>query len=177
VSAVAVFKRTGGRCGLTFVFALCYIITLLENTVETFMQRLAAPLLIFSLACALASAGCGGSGAGGADLGETIAALKSFTKELTAKVESAEDTKAGLEDAQKLLDARRTEMAARVASLRASPRAKADTSARGSLLEAEVDNTELVHRLQVKYSDASSRDPVFKARLDKLVSDYDSIFK
>jgi hypothetical protein len=149
------------------------------------MQRLAAPLLIFSLACALASAGCGGSGAGpstaagagGADLGETIAALKSFTKELTAKVESAADTKAGLEDAQKLLDARKTEMAARVASLRASPRAKADASARGSLLEAEVDNTELVHRLQVKYSDASSRDPVFKARLDKLVSDYDSIFK
>lgn len=149
------------------------------------MQRLAAPLLIFSLACALASAGCGGSGAGsstatgagGADLGETIAALKSFTKELTAKVESAEDTKAGLEDAQKLLDARKAEMAARVASLRASGRAKADASARGSLLEAEVDNTELVHRLQVKYSDASSRDPVFKARLDKLVSDYDSIFK
>jgi hypothetical protein len=150
------------------------------------MHRLAAPLLIFSLACALASAGCGGSGAvpssssagaGGAALGETIAALGAFTKELTAKVESAGDTKAGLADAQKLLDARKTEMAARVSAARANPRAKADASARGSLLEAEVDNTELVHRLQVKYSDASSRDPVFKERLDRLVSDYDSIYK
>jgi predicted RNase H-like nuclease (RuvC/YqgF family) len=149
------------------------------------MHRLTAPLLIFSLACALASAGCGGpgavpsqaTGAGGADLGETIAALGAFTKELTAKVESAEETKAGLDDAQKLLDARKTEMAARVASLRASTKAKADASARGSLLEAEVDNTERVHRLQVKYSDASSRDPDLKERLDKLVSDYDSIFK
>jgi hypothetical protein len=149
------------------------------------MHRLTAPLLIFSLACALASAGCGGTGAvpspatgaGGADLGETIAALGAFTKELTAKVESAGDTKAGLDDAQKLLDARKTEMAARVASLRASTKAKADASAHGSLLEAEVDNTERVHRLQVKYSDASSRDPDFKERLDKLVSDYDSIFK
>jgi hypothetical protein len=150
------------------------------------MHRLTAPLLIFSLACALASAGCEGSGArpssakgagGGAEPGETIAALEAFTKELTAKVESAVDTKAGLADAQKLLDARKTELAARVASLRASPRAKADASARGSLLEAEVDNTERVHRLQVKYSDASSRDPDFKEHLDKLVSDYDSIFK
>ena len=149
------------------------------------MHRLAAPLLIFSLACALASAGCGGSGAvpsssagaGGADLGETIAALGAFTKELTAKVESAGDTKAGLADAQKLLDARKREMAARVSAARANPRAKANASARGSLLEAEVDNTELVHRLQVKYSDASSRDPDLKERLDKLIADYDSIYK
>jgi predicted RNase H-like nuclease (RuvC/YqgF family) len=149
------------------------------------MHRLTAPLLIFSLACALASAGCGGSravpspatGAGGADSGETIAALGAFTKELTAKVESAGDTKAGLDDAQKLLDARKTELTARVASLRASTKAKADASARGSLLEAEVDDTERVHRLQVKYSDASSRDPDLKERLDKLVADYDSIFK
>ncbi|MFL6282337.1 MAG: hypothetical protein ACJ74Q_04135 [Pyrinomonadaceae bacterium] len=151
------------------------------------MHRLTAPLLlIISLACGLASAGCdGGSGAKpspangavGAEPGETIAALEAFTKELTAKVESAVDTKAGLADAQKLLDARRTELTARVASLRASPRAKADASARGHLLEAEVDDTERVHRLQVKYSDASSRDPDFKERLDKLVSDYDSIFK
>jgi peptidoglycan hydrolase CwlO-like protein len=149
------------------------------------MHRLAAPLLIFSLACALASAGCGGSGAvpssatgaGSGDVGETIATLGAFTKELTAKVESAADTKAGLADAQKLLDARKTELAARVSAARANPQAKANASARGSLLEAEVDNTELVHRLQVIYSDASSRDPDFKERLDRLVSDYDSIYK
>ena len=149
------------------------------------MNRLAAPLLIFSLACVLASAGCGGSGAKpssatgtvDAEPGETIAALGAFTKELTAKVESAGDTKAGLADAQKLLDARKAELAARVSAARASQQAKADASTHGSLLEAEVDNTELVHRLQVKYSDASSRDPDFKERLDKLVSDYDSIYK
>lgn len=149
------------------------------------MHRLAAPLLIFSLACLLASAGCGGSGAGpstatgagSGDVGETIATLNSFTKELTAKVESAEETKAGLADAQKMLDARKTELAARVSAARASTQVKSDASAHGSLLEAEVDNTERVHRLQVKYSDASTRDTDFKARLDKLVSDYDSIFK
>jgi hypothetical protein len=150
------------------------------------MRRLAAPLLLFSLACALASAGCGGSGAGPsspsstagvAGVAETVKALGAFTDELTSKVESARDAKAGLADAQKLLDARRGELTASVSALRASPKVKSDASARGRLLEAEVDNTERVHRLQVKYSEDSTRDPDFKARLDKLVSDYDSIFR
>ena len=146
------------------------------------MRRVFAPLLMFSLLCALASAGCQGagtvqSGAPQTDASETIKALGAFTEELVSKVETAGDTKAGLAEAQKMLDARRGELASRIAALRASPQVKADASARGSLLEAEVDDTERVHRLQVKYSDASTRDPDLKARLDKLVADYDSIFK
>jgi len=149
---------------------------------------MAAPMLLLSLACALAAAaaGCGGAGkdsAGGVgasganDVGEAVKSLGAFTEELASKVESAPDTKAGLADAQKLLDARRGELAASVSALRASPEVKSDASARGRLLEAEVDNTERVHRLQIKYADATTADPDLKARLDKLVSDYDSIFK
>lgn len=149
------------------------------------MRRIAAPLLMLSLACALAAAGCGGAGddAAGAkdsgvkDVGEMVKTLRAFTEELASKVESAQDAKAGLADAQKLLDARKGELAAAVSALRASPQVKADASARGRLLEAEVDNTERVHRLQVKYADATASDTDLKARLDKLVSDYDSIFK
>lgn len=149
------------------------------------MRRIVAPLSLLLLACALASAGCrgagtgraGGNDSGGSDAGEVIKTLAAFTEELASKVETAEDTKAGLAEAQKLLDARKDELASRVASLRASPQVKSDAAARGRLLEAEVDNTERVHRLQVKFSDASTRDADFKARLDKLVSDYDAIFK
>ena len=170
---------------MTFVFALCYIITLPVNPVETFMRRIAAPTLLLSLACALAAAGCGGAGkdsaggnaAGAGDVGETVKALGAFTEELASKVERAEDTKAGLAEAQKLLDARGGELAASVSALRASTQVKSDANARGRLLEAEVDNTERVHRLQIKYADATTADADFKARLDKLVSDYDSIFK
>ena len=147
------------------------------------MRRTAAPLISLSLACALAAAGCGGAGkgkgtaatAGGADVGETVKALGAFTEELTEKVEKAPDAKAGLAEAQKLLDARREELAARVAAARAAQKEK--QAAGGSLLEAEVDDTERVHRLQVRYADDAAADPDFKARLDKLVSDYDSIFK
>ena len=150
------------------------------------MRRMAAPTLLLSLACALAAAaGCGGGGgktaggteAGVKDLGETVKALDAFTEELASKVEKAGDTKAGLAEAQKLLDARRGELAASVSALRASPSVKSDSAARGRLLEAEVDNTERVHRLQIKYADATASDADLKARLDKLVSDYDSIFK
>ena len=170
---------------MTFVFALCYIITLPANTVETFMRRMAAPTLLLSLACALAAAGCGGAGkdsagggeAGVKELGETVKALDAFTEELASKVEKAVDTKAGLAEAQRLLDARKGELAASVSALRASPQVKSDAASRGRLLEAEVDNTERVHRLQVKYAEATTADADFKARLDKLVSDYDSIFK
>jgi ABC-type transporter Mla subunit MlaD len=151
------------------------------------MRKTAAPLpiLLLSLACALASAGCRGAGtqtAGGgepsaADAGEVIKSLGAFTEELASKVETARDTKAGLADAQRLLDERRAALASSIAALRASPQVKSDARARAGLLEAEVDNTERVHRLQVKYSDDSTRDPDLKARLDRLVADYDSIFK
>jgi hypothetical protein len=147
------------------------------------MRKIAAPLLLLSLACALASAGCRGAGTGtagggepgAADAGEVIKSLGAFTEELASKVETARDTKAGLADAQRLLDERRAALASSIAALRA--RVRSDASARARLLEAEVDNTERVHRLQVKYSDDSTRDPDLKARLDRLVADYDSIFK
>lgn len=187
LSLSAVLKLEGGRVrapsGLTFVFALCYIITLPANPVETFMRLKAAPTLLLSLACVLASAGCqratrpSETGGVGRDLSEMVSAVNAFTGELVSKVEKAEDSKEGLAQAQKLLDARKGELAARVAAARNSPESKSNASARTTLLEAEVDNTERVHRLQVEYADASARDPDFKARLDKLVSDYDSIFK
>jgi len=147
------------------------------------MLRKATPLLLILLACVLAASelvGCGRttsepSSAGGSDVGETVKTLGAFTEELTNKVESAGDTKAGLAEAQKMLDARKSELAASVAAARASQKAKQGGG--GSLLEAEVDDTERVHRLQVKYADAAASDSDLKARLDKLVADYDSIFK
>jgi hypothetical protein len=139
------------------------------------MRRIVAPLLLL-LACALASAGCRSSyfspDSGGADA--LIPVLNSFTEELLAKVESASDKKAGVAEAQALLDARKDDLTARIAAFK---RGAGFGEYHGRWLEVEVDNTERVHRLQVKYSDASTRDADFKARLDKLVSDYDSIFK
>jgi hypothetical protein len=152
------------------------------------MRRRLAPILL-ALACAASHAACarshtggavGAGGAGGAreaDRGTDglVPALNAFTEELTAKVESAADTKAGVAEAQRLLDSRGPEMAGRIDAFRKSPRGQ-EPAAKALWLEAEVDNTQRVRQLQLKYLDASMRDPGLKAGLERLAADYDSLF-
>ena len=152
------------------------------------MRRTVAPILL-ALACAAAHAGCTlthtrqdgigatAGGAGSRDTGDTLVPeLRVFTEELASKVESARDTKAGVAEAQRLLDSRKAELAARIAAYKRSPRMQ-EAAARGAWLEAEVDGTQRVRQLQLKYVDASVRDPELKERLERLAADYDSMFK
>jgi hypothetical protein len=155
------------------------------------MRRTVAAILV-SLACAAALAGCHftrsessngdiGAAAGGARLGDVgadavIKQLRDFTEELAGKVERAEDTKAGVAEAQKLLDARKAELAANIGALKRGALAR-DAAAKGRWLEAEVDGTQRVSQLKVKYLDASMRDAELKAGLDRLAADYDAMFK
>jgi hypothetical protein len=154
------------------------------------MRRRFVPILI-ALACVLALAGCrwsstssdsGGIGAsaggvgdiGGGDADALVKSLNAFTEELLAKIEKAGDTKAGAAEAQALLDARKGELAGRVAALKREAR---DSGTKARLLEAEVDNTDRVHRLQLRYADEAARDAELKARLERLISDYDALFR
>ncbi|MET0646846.1 MAG: hypothetical protein ABW208_09515 [Pyrinomonadaceae bacterium] len=156
------------------------------------MRRRLAHILTV-LACGLALAGCNwsytstgnsggiGAGAGGVGVGGAggradalVKSLNAFTEELMAKVEKAEETKAGVAEAQALLDARRDEMAGRFAALK---REAQDSGTKAKLLEAEVDNTDRVHRLQLKYADEAARDAELKARLERLIADYDALFR
>jgi hypothetical protein len=150
------------------------------------MRKIIAALLL-SFACAAALAGCRmtatgdrnlGTAAGGTDLGVdgVIGQLRELTEELAGRVERAGDTKAGVADAQKLLDARRGEMTARIAALKRGA-LEQDAAGRGRWLEAEVDGTQRVSQLKVKYLDASMRDPELKAALDRLAADYDAMFR
>lgn len=153
------------------------------------MRRKVVSVLL-SLVCAAALAGCSFTSTGGGGIGATagglgerepgvdavVAALRDLTEELVRKVESAQDAKAGVAEAQRLLDARREEMAAGIAALKRS-QAMQDPAARGRWLEAEVENTQRVRELQLKHLDASLRDPELKAGLERLVAGYDSMFK
>ena len=145
--------------------------------------RLTAALA--ALACCLALCGCargGGDAAPAADkspsgVDAVVRELGGFTDELVKTVETAGSPRDGVAAAQKLLDAHRPALAPRIASAKASPQMQQDAAAKRKWLEAEVDNTDRVSRLQVTYLDTSMRDPDFKARLDKLVEDYNSMFK
>jgi hypothetical protein len=151
-------------------------------------RRVACILLPF--VCAAALGGCTwlsqpGAGTVNADevarlaeahrtVEELVKALNSFTNELLSKVESGADTKAGLAEAQALLDARKEGLTARI---RAFKQGAQYPAARGRLLEAEVDNTDRVHRLQLKYADAAAQDAELKARLERLINDYDALYR
>lgn len=141
------------------------------------MLRTVAPLLLV-LACAAALAGCQreGAGAGDVSVDAVVRQLREFTDELASKVESAPEPKAGVVEAQKLLDARKAELSARIGALKRKGFAE-DASARGKWLEAEVDNTRRVGELKLKYLDASLRDPELKAALERLAADYDSLYQ
>ncbi|HEY0169992.1 MAG TPA: hypothetical protein VGB98_02995 [Pyrinomonadaceae bacterium] len=140
------------------------------------MRKTVAPTLL-ALVCAASLLACAG---GGGEAPQTpdavIDALKALTDELADKVESARDAKAGVAEAQSVLDSRKGEMAARIDALKKSGR-MSDPSARGRWLEAEVDNTQRVRDLKLKYLDASRSDPELKAALERLAADYDSMFK
>lgn len=140
------------------------------------MRKTVATTLL-ALACAASLLSCaGGGGAARQEPDAVIPALKAFTDELAAKVESAPDTKAGVAEAQRVLDARKGELAARIDAFKKSGR-MSDSAARGRWLEAEVDNTQRVRDLKLKYLDASRSDPELKAALERLAADYDSMFK
>ena len=154
------------------------------------MRRRVAHTLT-ALACGLALAGCSrsytssnsggiGTGAGGVRVGVAggadalVQKLNSFTDELLSKIEKAQDKKAGVAEAQSLLDARKGDLAGRLAALK---RDGQDAGAKAKLLEAEVDNTDRVHRLQLQYADAAARDPELKAGLERFIDDYDALFR
>ena len=159
--------------------------------------RLTAALMAFACCLALCGCGKGGSdnaaqtekatqaekaaqvekGAPGAGVDAVVRELGEFTDELERAFESASNPRDGVDAAQKLLDARRAALAAHIAAFKTSPQFRSDAEARRKWLEAEVDNTDRVSRLQVKYMDAKMRDPDFKARLDRLVEDYNLLFK
>lgn len=146
------------------------------------MRRRLAPILT-ALACGLALAACRGSasrtvsGPGdnriiAADTADVVGPeIKSFTDVLLEKVEKSPDTKTGVAEAQALLDARKGELVKFIGALKSDPRAKA------ALLEAEVDNTDRVHRLQLKYADEAARDAELKAGLERFINDYDALFR
>lgn len=130
---------------------------------------------VLVMACCLAVASCKKDSDVDAVLGE----LDAFTKDLVSKVETAPNPAAGVDEAQKLMDARRDEMAAKLARLREVRGGEVSNSeeTRHKMLESVTNNIMSVAGLQIKYMTQSMQDPAFKAKLDKLVGDYRALFK
>jgi hypothetical protein len=140
---------------------------------------------LLALVCLAAAAGCkggdggtrgAGAGADPHDPAAVAAAADAFTDELLGMIDAATDPAAGLDEAQKLLDARAPELKAHIEAARAGEKFRESAEARAALLDSEVTNRDRVASLRKLHLERWMRDAAFKSKLDRLVADYDALW-
>jgi ABC-type uncharacterized transport system auxiliary subunit len=148
------------------------MITLQNQLVEAAPMRTRVPALLILLTC-LVLAGCKKD----ADVKTVLTDFDKFTDELVKRVESASDPSAGVDDAQKYFDSKKAEMTTKMDSLKNVRGYQVGDETKKMMESSLVDDAKKIANLQVKYMGTSMRDATFKAKLDKLTRDYQSLFK
>ena len=129
-------------------------------------------MLVLLLAC-LPLCGCKKD----AEINSIVTDLDSFTTELVKKVESAPNSSAGVDDAQKYFDSRKADLTTKMTTLKGIRGYQVSEDTKNKMTKSLVDDAKRVAGLQMKYVGASMRDPAFKAKLEKLTKDYLDLFK
>src|SRR5690349_9952124 len=110
-----------------------------------------------------------------AEVNATVSAVDALTTELVRRIEAAPNASAGVDDAQEYLDARKTEIAGKMGVLKSLRGDQVSDETKRKLASRLADDASKVGDLQVKYVSHSISNPDFKAKLDKLVSDYQTL--
>jgi len=101
----------------------------------------------------------------------------SFTNELVKRVDAASVPSDGVDDAQKYFDSKKAEMTGKMDTLKGLRGYQVGDETKKMMESSLVEDAKKVANLQVKYMGTSMRDAAFKAKLDKLTRDYQSLFK
>ena len=128
------------------------------------------PLLLVLISLALA--GCKRDG----EVNAILATIDSFTTELVSRIETAGNPSTGLDEARKYFDSRKNEVAAKVDTLKRLRESQVSDATKQKITSSLVDDASRVGDLEIKYVSQSMNDPAFKAKLDKLVKDYQALF-
>jgi len=145
----------------------------LQNQLVELLQMRTKPLaLIVAFACLLL-AGCKKD----AEVKMALTDFDSFTNELVKRVDSASGPAAGVDDAKKYFDSKKAEMTTKMDTLKGIRGYQVSDETRKMMESSLVDDAKKIANLQVKYMRTSMRDATFKAKLDKLTRDYQSLFK
>ena len=110
-----------------------------------------------------------------AEVNATVSAVDALTTELVRRIEAAPNPSDGVDDAQEYLDARKTEIASKMGDLKKLRGDQVSDETKKQLASRLADDASKVGDLQVKYVSHSISDPAFKAKLDKLVGDYQTL--
>lgn len=110
-----------------------------------------------------------------AEVNATVSAVDALTTELVRRIEAATDPSDGVDDAQEYLDSRKTEIAGKMGVLKSVRGDQVSDETKRNLMSRLAEDASKVGNLQVKYISHSISNPAFKAKLDKLVSDYQTL--
>lgn len=130
-------------------------------------------MLPLALAATLMLAGCNKD----TKIKGVLADFDSFTAELLNKVESAQTPVQGVENAQKYLDERKSEIRAKWDSIKTVKNFQVSDETKKLMQEELKKNLMSIYGLQSKYIDQSIKDAAFKTKLDKLINDYKDLYE
>ena len=110
------------------------------------------------------------------EVNATLAEIDSFTTEMVTRVEAAATPSAGVDDAQKYFDSRKADMMTRMETLKGLRGYQVGDETKQKMVSSLVADASKVGNLEMKYVSRSVSDPAFKAKLDRLVKDYQTLF-
>jgi outer membrane murein-binding lipoprotein Lpp len=103
--------------------------------------------------------------------------LDTFTNDLVKKVEAAADPAIGLDEAQKLMDAKKGDIKSKLDTLKSVRGFQINEDTKKAMLDGVTKNVTSVASLQIKYVSRSIKDAAFKSKLEKFINDYTSLMK
>jgi len=126
--------------------------------------------LLLVLACLALMTGCGKKDD---QISTFISDINSFTDELVKKVDAAPNPSQGLDDAQKYLDSRKSEIKGKFDSLKSIGGNQGSEGTKKQLQENMFQDGMKVGQLTAKYGS----DPALSPKVQKLTQDFQDLFK
>ena len=103
--------------------------------------------------------------------------LDSFTSEMVGKLSTAKDPKTGLSEAQNYFDAKQADIKMRFDSIKEVRGFQLSEATQKHMQDSLTKNLTSVASLQITYMSQSLADKKFSAGLEKLIKEYQEIFK
>jgi hypothetical protein len=120
------------------------------------------------------AAACGGAN-NDAEVSAFVADMDKVTGDITAKVK-ANPSVAGIEEAQKILDGKKSDLKARYDKLKELRNFEVSEAVMKKFTDSISRNMESVADLQIENADKTVSDEAFGKKINKLYTDYNGIF-
>ena len=125
-------------------------------------------ILVFVLFACSSLAGCSKD----AEINTAMKDLNEFTTQLVQRIESAQGSVEGIDEAQRFFDSKKQEMQKKLGVLKGARGFQVSDETKKSMTESITKNMTSLASLQIKYVARSMKDPNHKSKFEKLVKDY-----